>query len=113
MGTFHCQLPLGILLSTNKCVSIRPGYLHNNGRNTCKHNRVFMSIEMANTSRCVTCLSVLVLVEGHSIGAVLVMIDTVFPLLAKFEVLADSSLHHHVLAVTCADTGDITLCIYY
>lgn len=68
---------------------------------------------MTKTSRRVTCLSVLVLVEGHSIGAVLVMIDTVFPLLAKFEVLADSSFHHHVLAVTCADTGNITLCIYY
>lgn len=69
-----------------------------------------MNFQMAKTS---TCLSVLVLVEGHSVGAVLVMINAVFPLLAKFEVLAECSLHHHVLAVTSADTGDVTLCIYY
>ncbi len=73
-----------------------------------------MSIQMTKiTSRCATCLPVLVLVEGHSIGAVLVMIDAVFPLLAKFEVLAECPLHHHVLTVSCADPGDVTLCIYY
>lgn len=67
-----------------------------------------------NTTSCsATCLSVLVLVEGHGIGAVLVMIDAVFPLLAKLEELAECPLHHHVLAVARADTGDVTLCIYY
>lgn len=72
-----------------------------------------MNIQMAKTtSHRVTCLSVLVLVEGHGIGAVLVMIDTVFPLLAELEVLAECSLHHHVLAA-CVDTGDVTLRIYY
>lgn len=54
----------------------------------------------------------LVLVEGHGVRAVLVMIDAVFPLLAKFEVLADRPLHHHVLAVARADARDVTLCIY-
>lgn len=53
------------------------------------------------------------LVEGHSIRGVLVMIDAVFALLAKFEVLAECPLHHHILAVACADTGNVTLCIYY
>lgn len=72
-----------------------------------------MNIQMAKTSCHATCLSVLVLVEGHSVRGVLVVIDTVFPLLAKFEVLAECPLHHHVLAVACADTGDVTLCIYY
>lgn len=76
--------------------------------------KIVTNPQMTKTiSHCATCLPVLVLVEGHSIGAVLVMIDTVFPLLAKFEVLAECPLHHHVLAVSCADTGDVTLCIHY
>lgn len=68
---------------------------------------------MAKTSHHATCLSVLVLVEGHCIGAVLVVIDAVFPLLSKLEVLAQCRLHHHVLAAACADTGNVTLCIHY
>lgn len=58
-------------------------------------------------------LSVLVLVEGQGVGAVLVMIDTVFALLAKLEVLAQASLHHNLLAAARTDTGDVTLCVYY
>lgn len=61
----------------------------------------------------VSCLSVLVLVEGHRVGAVLVVIDAVLPLLAKFEELADGAFHHHVLAVARADTSDVTLCVHY
>lgn len=60
-----------------------------------------------------SCLSVLVLVEGHRVGAVLVVIDAVLPLLANFEELADGALHHHVLAVARADTSDVTLCVHY
>lgn len=68
-------------------------------------------MQMAKTtSYLATCLSVLVLVEGHSVGTVLVMIDAVFSLLAKLEVLAECPLHHDLLAA-CADTGDVTLCI--
>jgi len=55
---------------------------------------------------------VLVLVEGQSIRAVLVMIDAVLALLTKLEVLAEGPLHHHLLAA-CADTGDVPLCIYH
>lgn len=55
----------------------------------------------------------LVLVEGQGIGAVLVIIDTILSLLAKLEVLTEGTLHYHVFAVACADTGDVTLCIYY
>lgn len=54
----------------------------------------------------------LVFVEGHGIRGVLVNVDAVFPLLAKFEVLADCPLHHHVLAVASADTGDVALCVH-
>lgn len=72
-----------------------------------------MNFQMANTSCHAPCLSVLMLVESHSVGTVLVMIDTVLPLLAKPKVLAECPLHHHVLAVACADTGDVTLCIHY
>lgn len=72
-----------------------------------------MNTNMVKTSRRATCLSVLMLVEGHSVRGVLVMIDAVFPLLAKFEVLAECPLHHHILTVACADTGNVTLCIYY
>lgn len=53
----------------------------------------------------------LVFVEGHSIGTVLVMIDAVFSLLAEFEVLAESPLDH--LFAPCGHTGDVTVCIYY
>ena len=60
-----------------------------------------------------TCLSVLVLVEGQGIGAVLVMIDAELALLAKLEVLTEGPLHHHVFAAARADTCDVTLCIYY
>lgn len=70
-------------------------------------------MNIQKTSCCATCLSVLVLVEGQGIGAVLVMIDTILALLAKLEVLADGTLHHHLFAAACADTGDVTLCIYY
>lgn len=59
------------------------------------------------------CLSVLVLVEGQEIGAVLVMIDTILALLAKLEVLAEGALHHHLFTTACAETGDVTLCIDY
>lgn len=51
----------------------------------------------------------LVLVEGYGICGVLVNVDTVLPLLAKFEVLADCPLHHHIFAVARANTGDVTL----
>lgn len=79
----------------------------------CSSYLMFLNIQMAKTTRCsATCLSVLVLVEGHSIGTVLIMIDAVFSLLAKLEVLAECPLHHHLLA-SRADTGDVTLCIYY
>lgn len=59
-----------------------------------------------------SCLSVLVLVEGHRVGAVLVVIDAVLSLLANFEELADGALHHHVLAVARADASDVTLCVH-
>lgn len=72
---------------------------------------LYTNSEMVKTSA--TYLSVLVFVEGHSVGSVLINVDTVFPLLAKFEVLADTPLHHHILAATCADTGDVTLRINY
>lgn len=78
-----------------------------------KTQRGLESTNPKTTSHRATCLSVLVLVEGHGIGAVLVMIDAVFPLLAELEVLVECSLHHHVLAAACVDTGDVTLCIYY
>lgn len=70
-------------------------------------------MNIQKTSCCATRLSVLVLVEGHGIGAVLVMIDTILALLAELEVLAEGALHHHVFAAACADTGDVPLRIYY
>lgn len=57
-------------------------------------------------------LSVLVLVERQHVGAVLVVVDAVFPLLAEFEVLAESSLHHHVLTAR-ADSSDVPLCVHH
>lgn len=53
----------------------------------------------------------LVLVEGQGIGAVLVMIDAIFALLAQLEVLTESPLHHDLLA-SRADTGYVPLCIH-
>lgn len=53
----------------------------------------------------------LVFVESHGICGVLVNVDAVLPLLAKFEVLADCPLHHHILAVSRANTGNVTLSI--
>lgn len=60
-----------------------------------------------------SCLSVLVLVQGQGIGAVLVMIDTVLALLPELKVLVEGALHHHLFAAACADTSDVTLCIYH
>lgn len=54
----------------------------------------------------------LVFVKGHGVGAVLVVVDAIFPFLAELEELAERPLHHDVFAATCADAGDVTLCIY-
>lgn len=56
-------------------------------------------------------LSVLVLVEGQSIGAVLVVIHAVLALLTQLEVLGQAALHHHIFAH--ADAGDVPLSIHY
>lgn len=55
----------------------------------------------------------LVLVEGQGVGAVLVMIDAVLPLLTQLEELADGSLHHHILAAPGADPGDVALGVHH
>lgn len=69
-----------------------------------------IALELINAHA--TYLSVLVLVEGQGVGAVLIMIDTVLSLLTQLEELADGSLHHHLLAPR-ANAGDVTLCVYY
>lgn len=55
----------------------------------------------------------LVLVEGHGVGAELVVVDAVLPLLAQLEVLDERPLHHHVFAAPRADPRDVTLCVHY
>lgn len=58
-------------------------------------------------SSLVMVLPVLVLVQCEGVGGILVMINTVLPLLPQFEVIVEVSLHHNLLL--CVQPRDFTL----
>lgn len=56
----------------------------------------------------VVVLTVLMLVEGQDVGAVLVVVDSVFTLLTQFEQVVGIGLHRSVLFEE-AGTGGVTI----
>ena len=59
-----------------------------------------------------SCLPVLVLVQSQRVGAVLVVVDPVLPLLAQLEEVPKGALHH-VLGAARADPRHVSLRVHH
>lgn len=64
---------------------------------------------MREMSAFVVVLAVLVLVESQSIGAILVLVDTILAFLTQAEIGARGPLHDRVFGVAHAETGHFCL----